>query len=140
MLIGLVRLGSVIGAPMGGALSDKIGRKPGVLISIIGVGPLILLLTLLPYGLGLMAVFVLLGGFINLRQPALQALIVESIPRGQRSTFLGFYFFLSLEGRSLIVPAIGYLMDSFGLVQTFNGLALAALALSATALLFRKRV
>lgn len=140
MLVGFERGGNVLGSFLGGVVSDRWGRKPGVLLSVITTGPLIVLMILVPFGALLLGIFALLGVILHMRQPAMQSLIVDAIPEHRTSTLLGLYFFLSMEGRSLMVPVVGYLMDVLGMNNTFLYLALAALALSTVAFFYRKRV
>mgnify|MGYP001604354007 CR=1 FL=1 len=140
MLLGLLRGGGIIGAPIGGFICDRIGRKQGILIAIVAIGPLLLLMSLVPAGLSLFAILLLLGVATQLKQPAVQSLLVEAVPSGRQSTILGVYFFFSSEGRSIMVPLIGFFMDTIGLRQTFIILSLVAVAFSIAAIVLRKRM
>ena len=140
MLLGLLRSGGIIGAPIGGFICDRIGRKQGILVAIVAIGPLLLLMSVIPAGLSLFAVLLLIGVATQLKQPAVQSLLVEAVPSGQQSTLLGVYFFFAAEGRSIMVPLIGFLMDTIGLRQTFITLSLVAVALSLAAIVLRKRM
>lgn len=140
MLLGLLRGGGIVGAPIGGFICDRIGRKQGILVAIVTIGPLLLLMTLAPAGWGLLAVLLLLGVATQLKQPAVQSLLVEAVPSGRQSTLLGVYFFFTAEGRSIMVPLIGFLMDTIGLRQTFLTLSLIAVAFSIAAVVLHKRM
>lgn len=140
MLLGLLRGGGIVGAPLGGFICDRIGRKPGILTSIVAVGPLLLLAVITPMGAGLIAFLLLLGIATQMRQPAAQSLLIEAVPSGRQSTLLGIYFFFAAEGRSIMVPLVGFLMDTAGLGQTFLILSSVAVAFSVASLLLRKRV
>lgn len=139
MMLALIRGGGLLGAPAGGWVSDHLGRKQAVIISLIAVGPLLLSVVLLPLGLALVLAMLALGLAMQFKQPGMQSLMVESVPLGRRSTVLGVYFFFSSEIRSMMVPVIGLCMDLFGLMPTFTGLGIAALLLSALALAVRGR-
>jgi MFS family permease len=120
-LIGLERGGRVLGSLLGGAASDRWGQKQGILISVISAGPLILLIILLPFNGLLIAALALFGVVVAMRQP------------------LGIYFFLALEGRSLLVPLLGYLMDIFTVSTVIWYLAVAASAMSVLSFGLRKK-
>ncbi len=138
-LIGLERGGRVLGSLLGGAASDRWGQKQGILISVISAGPLILLIILLPFNGLLIAALALFGVVVAMRQPAIQSLIVDTIPEHRTSTLLGIYFFLALEGRSLLVPLLGYLMDIFTVSTVIWYLAVAASAMSVLSFGLRKK-
>ncbi len=140
MMLGLIRGGGIAGALAGGWASDHWGRKRAVIISLATIGPLLLSVVLLPVGVALVLAMLALGLVNQFKQPGMQSLVVESVPRGHRSTALGIYFFFSSEVRSMMVPFIGLSMDLFGLTPTFTGLGIAAVALSAVSLMVRKRV
>jgi len=103
------------------------------------VGPLLFLLAVSPGRAGLVAVLLLLGIATQLKQPAVQSLLVEAVPPGRRTTLVGLYFFFTSEGRSLMVPLIAFLMDALELRATFAGLSLVAVAFSVAAFALRKR-
>jgi hypothetical protein len=67
----------------------------------------------------------------------MQALIVNVSSQRHRSTLLGLYFFLAMEGMSLMLPLAGYFMDTFGLFPAFMGMATATLLLSVAVLIVR---
>jgi len=140
MVIAVLRGAGVISALAGGVLADRLGRLPTIVASLVAAGPLLYLVAVLPFGAGLILAMLFLGAAIMLRQPAMQSLLVDVVPPGQRSSLLGVYFFLSAEGRSLMVPLVGYLMDAFGLGQTFTGLGVVAVVLSVMALALRRRL
>ena len=136
MWLGVVRGGGMAGSLLGGWLSDKWGRKNVVLLSIITVGPALYLITLLPFNIALIAVFVLFGIIVLMRQPAIQTLLLDTAPAQHRTTVIGFYFFLSMEGMSLVQPVAGHFMDAYGIVRVFNVIALISVGLSVVALLW----
>ena len=141
ILLALVRVGSTVASPLGGYMSDKLGIRRTVTISVAGVGPMLFLVAILPFNLFLTAFMLsLLGLFLMMRQAPMQALIVEVTSDRNRSMMLGLYFFLSLEGRSIMVPLAGYFMDIFGLFPAFVGMAAATLIVSATTLLLRSKL
>ena len=93
----------------------------------------------MPFNLALIATFVLFGMVMYMRQPAMQTLLMDTVPAQLRATVLGAYFFLSMEGMSLLQPVAGQFMDIFGIVQVFNIIALIGVALSLVALFWPRR-
>ena len=139
ILIGVVRGGGVAGSLFGGWLSDKWGRKQSIFLSMIATGPILYLLTQLPYNSGLIVIFILFGVFMYMRQATVQPFLMSNVPPQLRATIFGIYFGLGLEGMSLLQPVAGYFMDIFGVAEVFNVIALTAVALSVVALLLTKK-
>jgi len=139
MWLGIVRGGGIVGSLLGGWLSDKWGRKNALILVLIVTGPTLFLATRLPFGVGLIAVLLLLGLLMNMRQSTMQPLMVAYTPQALMATVFGFYFGLSMEGSSLIQPVAGHFMDLVGINTVFNFIAFIALALSLFALLLWKR-
>lgn len=145
MFLSLIYGAGLIAAPVGGALSDRLGRRPIILFSVVATGPVIYLFTLVPFGPGLIALFVLLGLVMYVRQPVLESMIVQGVPAKRMSSFLGIYYFGSIESASVVAPVAGLLMDRIGPDRTFAllGAVLLAASLSVALLLsgqaFRSR-
>jgi len=139
MWLGLVRGGGVVGSLLGGWLSDKWGRRNSLMLVLVVTGPVLFLATRLPFGVVLVAVLLLLGLLMNMRQSTMQPLLVAYTPRALMATVFGFYFGLSMEGSSIIQPIAGYFMDIVGINSVFNFIAVVALCLSVVALLLWRR-
>jgi len=134
MMIGV----GIVGSPLGGALSDRIGRQKVILISVISAGPFLYLFTLAPLGFWLLAALMLHGLTMSFRMPAVESLIADFVPGQRRATVLAAYYFLSQETASVITPVVGHLIDIQGMDPVFRGLALMACVLSVMVLV-RKR-
>ena len=134
MWLGVVRFGGMAGSLLGGWLSDRWGKKNVIVFVIVATGPVLYLLTVLPFNAGLIIVFIIFGLLMQMRQPAIQTLLMDTTPHQFRATVIGFYFFLSSEGRSLAQPIAGYFMDIWGIVQVFNVIALITIMLSVVTL------
>lgn len=106
--------------PLGGYLADRLGSIRVIFGVCFIAGPAIFLVTLLPYGWGLGALFILLGFIVFARMSASEAYIVRRAPIGKRSTILGIYFFSSQEGGALMTPVVGYMIDRFGFTTAFG--------------------
>jgi FSR family fosmidomycin resistance protein-like MFS transporter len=128
----------VVGSPLGGALSDRIGRQKVILISVILAGPFLYLFTLFPLGFWLLTALVLYGLIMSFRTPVVESLIADLVPGQRRATVLAAYYFLGQETASAITPVVGRLIDIRGMDPVFRGLALMACVLSLVVLV-RKR-
>ena len=107
-------------APLGGHLSDRLGRVPIILTVCLISGPIIYLLNIVPYGLGFGAVLLIIGMILTTRMPVSEDYIVAHTPARYRSTILGIYFFSGMEGGGILTPAMGYLIDQLGFYHSFT--------------------
>lgn len=134
MWLGVMRGGGIAGSLFGGWLTDKWGRENALYFAIIGVGPILYLVTILPFNTVFVAMLVLFGAFAFMRYPAFQTLLVDISPPQLRATLLGLYFFLMMEGMSLAQPIVGYFIDIWGINQVFSVIGLITVGLSAVTL------
>ncbi|MBI2863220.1 MAG: MFS transporter [Chloroflexi bacterium] len=140
MFVGLAAGAGILGAPVGGALSDRLGRKRVIVLSVVLSGPSILLLTMIPFGLPMVGA-ILLGGLIwTSRMPVIESLIADTVPWHRRATVLGVYYFVWQETAGVITPLVGWLIDLSNPNSVFIGLGLAATACSALMLALRGKV
>ena len=109
-------------APLGGHLSDKVGRVPMMLSICILSGPAIFLLNIIPYGhgFGFGALLLVIGVIVMIRMPVSEAFLVSEVPDRYRSTFLGIYFFSAIEAGGVLTPVMGFLIDRFGFYMSFS--------------------
>jgi len=106
--------------PLGGYLSDRLGRVPVMLAVCFTSGPIFYLLNLVPYGPGFGALLLVIGTILIMRSPISEAYIFGQTSRRQRSTILGIYFFSGNEGSGVLTPAMGYLIDRLGFYRSFT--------------------
>ncbi len=123
IVVGLVNGGGVIGAPLGGALSDKLGRAPVITTSLLLAGPLLYWLTVLQFGPALLLVMALYGLVLSARMPVMESAIADVVPPAQRGTVLGVYFFLTQESAAVATPVVGSFIDRLGADPVLTGLA-----------------
>jgi len=107
-------------SPLAGYISDRLGRVPVVLAVAFMVGPVIYLLNMVPYGIGLAILMILLGVFLYVRMPVSESYIIGQAPERNRSTILGIYYLSSMEGGGILTPVIGNLIDNFGFGTSFS--------------------
>lgn len=140
-LLSLVFSAGLWAGPLGGYLSDRLGKVPLILaVSFIG-GPVIYLLGLAPYGGSIFAVLLIIGMAMFIRMPASEAYIVSQTSERNRSTILGLYYFSSRGGPGLVMPVMGYLFDRYGFQTSFTivGAAMVAVTIACAMFLWRSR-
>lgn len=123
-------------APLGGSLSDRIGRIRMILAMSFLLGPVIYMLNHVPFGIGFGALFLVIGIILTMRMPVTEAFIVSHSPVHLRSTILGIYFFSAIEGGGVLTPVFGYLIDQFGFYTSFTISATAMVTVSFICSLF----
>ncbi|MBA7471245.1 hypothetical protein ES707_06549 [subsurface metagenome] len=128
------------GSLLGGWLSDRWGRKNTLILSLLAIGPILYLLTKLPFNAVFIVIFVLFGVIMYMRIPAMQAMLMDNTPPHFRATVTGIYIGLGMEGTSIIQPIAGRFMDIWGIAQVFNIIALISVGLSVVAPFLAKRI
>jgi len=118
-------------SPLGGYLSDRLGKVRVVLVVSILSAPLLFLIDLAPVGLAQGALLLMIGGTMYIRMPAAESFIITNTPAHRRSTILGIYYFVGMEAGGLLTPVMGSLIEQFGFSTSFTA---AAVAVSAVAL------
>jgi len=107
-------------APLGGYLSDRMGRIPVILAICFLTGPAVFLLNFVPFGIGFGLLLLVIGAILMIRMPVSEAFIVGEVPDHLRSTILGVYFFCAIEGGGILTPVMGALVDHFGFYSAFT--------------------
>jgi len=132
VFLAIVYAGGLWSAPLGGYLSDRLGRVPVMLAASFAAGPLVYLINLAPYGVGIGALLVILGGAMSMRMPVAEAYIVDQVSEHRRSSILGIYYFAAMEGGGILTPVLGFLIDRFGFYFSFTiaGAVLVAVTLA----------
>ncbi len=109
--------------PLGGYISDRLGRVPVTLSVCFITGPALYLLNQVPYGpygIFIGALLLLIGVIIFFRMPVSEAFIIGRTSERNRSTILGIYYFTNMEIGAVLAPGMGYLIDQFGFYISFN--------------------
>jgi MFS family permease len=140
IVVGLVAGAGVVGAPLGGALSDRMGRKKVILLSLSLGGPLLFAVIKSPSNLWLPLSLFVYGAIISTRMPAMESLIADVVPPQRRATVLGIYYLAGQETAGVITPLIGRLIDLNSPNPVFTGLAVGLCIVSVIAVTFRKRI
>jgi FSR family fosmidomycin resistance protein-like MFS transporter len=118
--LGLIYSAGLWVSPLGGHLSDRLGRVP-IMLAICLIGsPLIYLLNVVPYRWGIFSLLIAIGIIIYIRMPVAESYIVEAAAPHRRATIMGIYYFSSMEAGGVLTPAMGYLIDHVGFPWTFT--------------------
>jgi len=128
-------------SPLGGHMSDRVGKVKVVVVACLVTGPLICLLTLVPYGLGIGSLLLFIGIVMYFRMPASESYIINQTPQHRRSTVLGIYYFSNMEAGGILAPVMGSCIDRFGFYSSFTvaGIAVVVVALVCGIILWRTR-
>ena len=139
-LLSIAYFGGIWGGPLGGYLSDRLGRIPVIIAVGLISGPAIYLLTHVSLGVSLYAVLLLMGTTMHAGMPVVESYIISHVSPQKRSTVLGAYYMVS-RGGPAIAFLLGYLVDTYQFFITLSGVSIAMLAVAiiCTALLWRKR-
>lgn len=129
-LYGLPQLAGIIGAPAGGWLSDRMGRRAVIAMGLGALGPAMWLFTVTPTALVFIPLLII-GMAGAIRMTVTEVLVAESAPPERRATVLGTYYLLAAEVGGLAAPGLGILASAIGIAAAFSVVAGAALALSA---------
>jgi len=123
--LSILEFAGVIGALSGGSISDRLGRKP-VLMVITVLASLSMIVFLNVSGWLLVPVL-LLYGFVSIAPgPVFLALIQDHFP-DNRAVSNGLYISMNFLLRSLAMVLVGIVGDAFGLQAAFMGSALISL-------------
>jgi FSR family fosmidomycin resistance protein-like MFS transporter len=128
-------------APLGGYLSDRLGRVKLLIVVGFVTSLVIYLLNLATYSLGIGALLIGIGMLNYIRMPVSESYIISQTPENRRSTILGIYYFGGMEGMGMLTPVIGYLIDNFGFHITFTiaGATIALVSLICSIFLWKIR-
>jgi FSR family fosmidomycin resistance protein-like MFS transporter len=140
IVVGLVAGAGVLGAPVGGAISDRLGRKWVILLSLALAGPLLFAALWAPANVLLPLSLAVYGVIVSARMPAMESLIADVVQPEKRATALGIYYLMGQETSGVITPLLGRLIDLSGPNSVFVTLAAGVCVVSVVALIFRKRI
>ncbi len=125
-------------SPLGGYLSDRVGRIRVILAVCLLAGPVIYLLNLASYGIAFGALLLIIGTIMYTRMPVSEAYIIGQTPERYRSTILGIYYSSSMEAGGVLAPIMGFFIDRFGFYPSFTtaGVAIVIVTLTCSAFLW----
>ncbi|MDP9320632.1 MAG: MFS transporter [Chloroflexota bacterium] len=131
---GFTQLIGVIGAPTGGWLSDHLGRRTPILISLGLIGPSVYLLTLVPNEL-LVLPLTIFGLAYSMRGTATEVLVMDTAPADRRGAVLGAYYLAAQPIGGIATPVFGGIAGLTGIATAFSGVGLLLVAMSLIAVI-----
>jgi predicted MFS family arabinose efflux permease len=140
-LLAIYHFAGLYAGPLGGYLSDRLGRVPVMLTVSLVAGPAIYLLQGSSLGWGISVLLLVMGTCQYVGMPISEAYIISHTRERNRSTILGVYYFASRGGPGIIMPALGYLIDNLGYETCFTvaGAVTAVVAILCALLLWGSR-
>jgi FSR family fosmidomycin resistance protein-like MFS transporter len=123
----------VVAQPLGGALSDRFGRREVFVGALIGLGLCVLAFPLAG-GPGLLAVALLAGFCGSLTPPVAMVYAAELASGGRTGQAVGLAWGAGIALSSLAAPLTGALIDAFGFTAAHSALGALALLAAAAAL------
>jgi MFS family permease len=137
-IYGVPQLVGMAGAPLGGYLSDRWGRRNVMVLGMVLLGPSLFLMTVTPLEL-IVVPMGLVGLAAAMRQTVTEVLVMDTAPVHRRATVLGSYYMLSQELGGFAAPLMGVAAAAFGLGAAFSGATFLLAALSVVVLLVFRR-
>lgn len=134
LLLGLYAGGELIATPLVGGLSDRLGRRPVLIGSTLGVGLGFLTLYFVNGTLGAAAALIAIGAFESVLHPTAAAVIADVVPEAQLRRYYGLTRMASNTG-GMLGPALGALLVAWSLGAVFLAAALALLTATAIVVL-----
>ena len=128
-LLSIAYIGGLWGSPLGGYLSDRVGRVPVIIAVGLVSGPVIYLLNHVSLGMFLYVVLLLMGTVMHAGGPVVESYIISHVSGKKRSTVLGLYYAVS-RGGPAIALLLGYLADTYSFFITLSSVSIAMLAIA----------
>jgi MFS family permease len=120
LVMGAFGVGSFAAGFIGGALADRIGRRPVMLISMLGSPPLIVLFGQMRTVSGLMCAAMGLALVAEMYRPATQAMIADIVDESRRPHAFGLMY-LAINVGAAIAPPVGGLVAEYSFALLFWG-------------------
>lgn len=112
-------------SPVGGYISDRLGRVPVIVVNILIASAAIYMLNLASYGMGIFALIWIMGITTFVRLPVSESYIFAQTTERNRSTIYGIYYSSMTESGAVFAPVMGSLIDHFGFYTSFTAASVA---------------
>jgi len=117
-------------SPLGGYISDRLGRVPLIITLCLLSGVAVYLMKLAPIGIGVAAVMLVLGITTFMRMPVSEAYIIGETTERNRSFVYGFYYSTMTGTGAVFAPIMGYLSEHYGYGNSFTWASIAIIAMT----------
>ncbi|MGH8633233.1 MAG: MFS transporter [Burkholderiales bacterium] len=118
-----MQVAGLAASPIGGHLSDKMGRKRIVMASMVLTSVMIVFMALAGKSVTFVIFIALVGFFLYAMRPVLQAWAVEATPRELAGSGVGLQFGIQHIGASIAPALFGMIADAYDLYTAFYFLA-----------------
>jgi MFS family permease len=119
----VLQLAGFIAAPLGGHLSDKLGRKRIIMGGMTVTGITIVGMALAAKTPWFVVFVALVGFFLYAMRPALQAWAMDATPKNMGGSTVGLQFTFSAVGAAIAPAACGMIADAYDIYTAFYFLA-----------------
>ncbi len=112
-------------SPLGGYLSDRLGRVPLIIVASLISAFSIYMLNWAPYYWGVACLMLIYGAAMFTRMPVSEAYIIGQTTERNRSLVYGVYYFAQTETGAIFAPIMGQLIDNYGFNNCFTWASIA---------------
>ncbi len=119
----VLQVAGLIAAPIGGHLSDTLGRRKVILSSMVLTGVTIIGMVLAGQSFVFIVFVALTGFFLYAMRPVMQAWAVENTPQRLAGTGVGLQFTILSIGASIGPASFGIIADTWSIYAAFYALA-----------------
>lgn len=121
--LAVMQIAGLAASPIGGHLSDRIGRKRIVMSSMILSGVTIVFMALAGKSFAFVIFIALVGFFLYAMRPVMQAWAVEATPKELAGSGVGLQFGIQAVGAAVSPALFGVIADNFDIYRAFYFLA-----------------
>ena len=121
--LAVMQIAGLAASPIGGHLSDRIGRKRIVMSSMILSGVTIVFMALAGKSFAFVIFIALVGFFLYAMRPVMQAWAVEATPKELAGSGVGLQFGIQAVGAAVSPALFGVIADSYDIYRAFYFLA-----------------
>ncbi|MBN1643845.1 MAG: MFS transporter [Dehalococcoidales bacterium] len=129
-LLSIIYFSGLWAGPVGGYISDKIGRVPIIVVTSLLSGVLVYLVQLPPLGFGFYAVLFVIGINNAFRMPVSEVFIMGQTSAKHRSTIYGVYYFTMQYTGAVFAPILGHIIDTYGFDACFTAASITTVAVT----------
>jgi FSR family fosmidomycin resistance protein-like MFS transporter len=129
-ILSVGHIAGLAAGPVGGNISDKLGKVPVMLAVSLAAGPIIFLLALGTHWWLLPMVLLALGACMYVAMPVTESYVISNVSTRNSTSVLGIYYFISRGGPAVLLPVIGKLLDSYSFSVAFTAIGAALFAVT----------